>query len=49
MTKFEEQYRDFLITNQGLDSGYYVHTPQGMVWFRFVSDAKSYVDFVSAR
>lgn len=45
--KFEEQYKEFLITNQGLDVGYYVHTPQGMVWFRNLPDAYRYIDYVS--
>lgn len=47
--KFEETYKDYLISNQGLDWGYYVHTDTGMIWFRLLSDCYIYIDYISKR
>lgn len=42
--KFEEVYKDYLITNQGLDCGFFIHTPKGMIWCRNLPDCYKYID-----
>lgn len=51
MNSVEVQYKGYFITNNGLDSGYFVsgEATMGMLWFKHLDDCYLYIDLVSEK
>lgn len=48
MNPIEENYKGYFITNNGLDSGYFV-VHNGMIWCSILDECYRYINYIIAR